>query len=375
MMRVIFVLDKLDTGGLQRVNVTVVDKLRKSNDVKFVTIRNSKNELKTEAKVTNLIDTFIKKMIYFFLQIINYFSKLLFHRDSNLTNNFSSNLLIKYIVKNSPECVVLNGPSLVFGKKLKKTFPNLKVIMWMHNNSDVYLNSYFKNNKIMLISSMKFADKIVTLNKDDLLDYSKYSDNVIKIYNPITLKNDESYHSSLNNHVISVVSRIDPFHKGLDYLSEIASRLPDDWKISIAGSGSKKKLKEFNKLITKNNAEKKIVYNGNLYGKALKKHYLKSSIYLMTSRYEGFGLVLLEAMNFGLPIIAFSQSGSKEILNNGKYGILVSNGDVEAMYEKLLDFINDVNLREEYQQKSIKRVKDFSLDAITKQWEKTINNL
>jgi hypothetical protein len=60
-MRVIFVLDKLDTGGLQRVNVTVVDKLRKSNDVKFVTIRNSKNELKTEAKVTNLIDTFIKK--------------------------------------------------------------------------------------------------------------------------------------------------------------------------------------------------------------------------------------------------------------------------------------------------------------------------
>jgi Glycosyltransferase len=112
-----------------------------------------------------------------------------------------------------------------------------------------------------------------------------------------------------------------------------------------------------------------------LYGKALKKHYLKSSIYLMTSRYEGFGLVLLEAMNFGLPIIAFSQSGSKEILNNGKYGILVSNGDVEAMYEKLLDFINDVNLREEYQQKSIKRVKDFSLDAITKQWEKTINNL
>jgi len=374
-MRVIFVLDKLDTGGLQRVNVTVVDKLRKSNDVKFVTIRNSKNELKTEAKVTNLIDTFIKKMIYFFLQIINYFSKLLFHRDSNLTNNFSSNLLIKYIVKNSPECVVLNGPSLVFGKKLKKTFPNLKVIMWMHNNSDVYLNSYFKNNKIMLISSMKFADKIVTLNKDDLLDYSKYSDNVIKIYNPITLKNDESYHSSLNNHVISVVSRIDPFHKGLDYLSEIASRLPDDWKISIAGSGSKKKLKEFNKLITKNNAEKKIVYNGNLYGKALKKHYLKSSIYLMTSRYEGFGLVLLEAMNFGLPIIAFSQSGSKEILNNGKYGILVSNGDVEAMYEKLLDFINDVNLREKYQQKSIKRVKDFSLDAITKQWEKTINNL
>jgi hypothetical protein len=61
-------------------------------------------------------------MIYFFLQIINYFSKLLFHRDSNLTNNFSSNLLIKYIVKNSPECVVLNGPSLVFGKKLKKLF-------------------------------------------------------------------------------------------------------------------------------------------------------------------------------------------------------------------------------------------------------------
>lgn len=65
----------------------------------------------------------------------------------------------------------------------------------------------------------------------------------------------------------------------------------------------------------------------------------------MTSRWEGFGLVLTEAMSFGLPIIAFENSGSNEVLDNGKYGIVVEQGNVEEFSRELNRMISDYDLR------------------------------
>lgn len=65
----------------------------------------------------------------------------------------------------------------------------------------------------------------------------------------------------------------------------------------------------------------------------------------MTSRWEGFGLVLVEAMDFGLPILAFSRTGSNEVIANGKHGVLVENGDVSELTNQLTMLINDVEKR------------------------------
>lgn len=92
----------------------------------------------------------------------------------------------------------------------------------------------------------------------------------------------------------------------------------------------------------------------------------------MTSRWEGFSLVLAEAMSFGLPIVAFKQSGSNEVLEGGYYGVLIENGDIEQIVDALLELIASKEKRIEYQKKSLDRVKDFNLNSIAAQWENII---
>lgn len=111
---------------------------------------------------------------------------------------------------------------------------------------------------------------------------------------------------------------------------------------------------------------------GALNGKELNNHYLNSSIYIMTSRWEGMPLVLAEAMSFGLPIIAFSQTGSNEVLANGKYGVLVENGNVSELTNQLIMLINDVEKRKQYQKLSLERVEDFQLKNIITKWNEVL---
>jgi len=153
----------------------------------------------------------------------------------------------------------------------------------------------------------------------------------------------------------------------LDYLIEIAKILPDDWEIRVAGSG--RDNKRFKKLIEKNRLTNKILWVGPKNGEELTNHYLNSSIFLMTSRFESFGLVLVEAMNYGLPIIAFSQTGSDEILKNEQYGLVAENGNIKEISDKLMQLISDKNQREFWSKKSKERSKDFSLEKIAIEWE------
>lgn len=85
------------------------------------------------------------------------------------------------------------------------------------------------------ISGLRSADRVVVLTSHDVIRFSKIQPRSIKIYNPLTIK--RGIISSLTNHVISMVSRIDIQQKGLDLLVKIAANIPDDWEIRLAGSG------------------------------------------------------------------------------------------------------------------------------------------
>ena len=95
----------------------------------------------------------------------------------------------------------------------------------------------------------------------------------------------------------------------------------------------------------------------------------------MTSRWEGMPLVLAEAMSFGLPIIAFNQSGSAEVLGKGKYGILVENGNIDEMVFQLKQLMSNIEMRKEYQNISLQRIQDFDLTKITKTWTRLLESL
>jgi len=101
----------------------------------------------------------------------------------------------------------------------------------------------------------------------------------------------------------------------------------------------------------------------------LRDHYRNSSLFLQTSRWEGLPLVLVEAMSFGLPVIAMRQTGSAEVLNDGEFGVLVGNGDVDGTAIAIQRLINSRQQQLDLAEKSLNRVRDFQIEPILKQWE------
>ncbi|MET1194106.1 glycosyltransferase, partial [Bacillus licheniformis] len=128
-------------------------------------------------------------------------------------------------------------------------------------------------------------------------------------------------------------------------------------------------------LIDSNNLQDKIILRGSLKGEELINFYSEGSIFISTSRWEGFALVVTEAMACGLPVISFDNLGPKEILENGEYGILVEDYDVNKIILNLNDLIKDKEKRERFQNKSIKRAKDFSIEVILEEWNEKLSSL
>lgn len=95
----------------------------------------------------------------------------------------------------------------------------------------------------------------------------------------------------------------------------------------------------------------------------------ESSIFVFTSLYEGFGLVILEAMSCGLSPVAFTcQFGPKDIITNGKNGLLVYNRDIKSLSEKLIYLIQHPDIRKEMSYQAQIRVQDFYPNNIIDKW-------
>jgi glycosyltransferase involved in cell wall biosynthesis len=368
MTKAIFVTSDLNIGGLQRVTTLVGNSLSKKNEISFFLLKKGlvySTDLKVIYSEKNIFETLLNLAE----KIKNRFFKIVTKTEE--LNSFYYRQLLKEIKNQQVNTVVLTGYSLLFAERLKKEIPSLKVILWMHNNYEVYFQNYFQNFSELLKKCIEKADKIVTLTEIDKLGFGRYSDKVIKIINPLTIDN-QGYFSNLDIQTISMTCRYDIQHKGLDYLVEIAKKLPKNWKISIAGTGTDEEIDLFRALIEHANVKEKIFLRGALQGEELIQHYQESSIYMMTSRWEGLPLVLAEAMSFGLPIISFKNSGSKEVLEDGKYGIIIEQGSIDKFVEKLIQLISVKGYRREYSKKSLVRVKDFELTRIIECWNEII---
>jgi glycosyltransferase involved in cell wall biosynthesis len=102
----------------------------------------------------------------------------------------------------------------------------------------------------------------------------------------------------------------------------------------------------------------------------------RAEVFCLASRYEGFGNVILEAMSLGVPVIVTDcPSGPSEIVEKGKYGILVPTENADAIAEALIRVLSDNQLRAGLSELSLKRAKDFDLEPSLKQWEDLILNL
>jgi len=198
------------------------------------------------------------------------------------------------------------------------------------------------------------------------------------IYNGIDLavfdeeKVDFSYKRENNEIIIGNVGRLVK-QKGQKYLIDLAIRLKNktsNFKILIAGEG--KMETELTNLVSKNKLEEQFKFVGFVNDM---KGFMKSiDIFVLTSIWEGFGYVLVEAMASQVPIVAFEISSNPEIVEHNLTGYLVPSFDMKAMTEKVAQLIDDEQLRLNIGREGRKRVeKHFSFESTQQNFEKLLS--
>ena len=140
-----------------------------------------------------------------------------------------------------------------------------------------------------------------------------------------------------------------------------------DWKLDIVGDGPTRD--ELEKYITDNSLEKNVTLHGFLGKEKIDYLLQKSSIYLMTSYTESFGIVLIEAMSHGVPCIAYdSAEGAREIIMSGENGFLIKNRNKDAMIQKVSDLIDNRNKRVEMGKYARKSVYKYTSEVVGEEW-------
>lgn len=307
--------------------------------IKYLTnVKPNRNEFKNAVKSKN-IKSILKEGFYAV--------KVLYLKNS---------LITKSMIECNSKIII--STRVDFSLKLIKNneYNNIKIAEEhiYHNNNSKYIK------KLGLI--LKYVDYLMP-SSDYLTDYYKsiYSKYDYKIKtNKMPIEGSNKLCDLKKKNIISV-GRLSK-EKGFADLIEIFSNIEsEDWTLTIVGDGDEKENLEA--LIKDNNLEGKVILTGFLNKEELYKLYENSSLYVMTSFEESFGLVLVEASSFGLPLIAFDSAiGAKEIIQEN--GILVSNRDKSVMIKKIKKLMNDISERKLYQKKSLEIYKSYDYTTL-----------
>ena len=226
------------------------------------------------------------------------------------------------------------------------------------------IKRYFHN------KALSKADRIVALTHGDAEQWRKINPNVSVIANIVTM-NDTDVYSNCEAKRVIFVGRMDS-QKGYQYLDaiwRIVEKRHPDWRLDIYGEGADQ-LENRNLI-----PQGRHVYPHPQTLDILEK-YKESSILILTSIYEPFGLVMPEAMSCGIPVVAFDcPYGPSEIISDGKDGFLVDCYDVEAFANRLCMLIENEALRKQMGQYAAQSSLRFKKEVIMPQWNNLFKSL
>lgn len=218
----------------------------------------------------------------------------------------------------------------------------------------------------------KKLDRYILLTNEDMEYCRNEIGNTVVIPNSISY--DISKRAALDNKVVIGVGRLS-YQKGFERLIEawrIVAKDCPEWSLHIYGNGEDKE-----KLLS-------LIENYKLMDSItifpptqdIEDRLLKSSVYVLSSRFEGLPMVLLEAMSLGLPIVSYDcKTGPKDIIREGYNGYLVPEGDVKLLADRIIHLIQDDNLRKTIGENAKKEASKYSHGEIVTQWEKLFNQL
>jgi len=253
---------------------------------------------------------------------------------------------------------------------MKKSLGDVKTIGWVHNSYDALFgaDSPYARAEVApyYIEQFRALDSLIVLTKQDAEIYEKkHRFTPTVIYNPLTLK--PGTRSEGKSKKFLAVGRLSKGHKGFDILIDafhLFAEKNSEWTLDIVGEGPEHD--HFCQMINQYGLNDRITIHP--FTNNVQQYYSRSQVYVLSSRWEGFGLVLVEAMSHGLPVVSSDIPTSKELL--GDFGLYFRSGDATDLARKL-----DDATRIDWQKKSDQAIAlagNFSVEAITQQWKEII---
>lgn len=390
MKRVCFLVDSIfSIGGVQRVTTVIAKELAKTYDVTIVSFDNP-NAMDTS--LYNLKDANINYRFFAYPSVGSFYNKICkaysgFYQKYSLQSKWASDLyayssfptpLRKALTKrlrNGQYDIIIGVHAPLAGRlaTMKKNLPNVKCVGWIHNSFEALFSDGFiyigSARKRHYVYQFRKLDHTIVLCEHDSKTYNQY-DRAFKptvIYNPLTL--EPGVLSLGTTKSFLAVGRFSRKHKGFDLLIEafhLFSQKNQDWTLNIVGEGVEEK--KYRELIKKYNLDNRVMIHP--FTTHIQEYYSKAQVYVLSSRWEGFGLVLVEAMAHGLPIVSSDLPTSKEIM--GDFGLYFKNGDIEDLAERLEDATHiDWDKKS---QEAIEIAKRFDIQNIISRWKDLIEN-
>lgn len=386
-MKILFYADTVfGFGGVQRVLSVISQTLSKNHDVSI---------LSTDKNVDMSIYGYDKFPIqfryityesahdlqYFWCKMLSMFYKKLLPRNAITARLYSYSFFLPRYKKaliteiNSRNYDVVIGVHAFLSLHLASIRAKLgagMTIGWMHNSYEALFekkNPYLPHLREFFSFEIKKLDKVVVLSRCDAISFSeRLGIDAITIYNPLTLK--PCGRGKASNKRFLAVGRFSPLHKGFDLLIKafaIFAETNSDWTLEIVGEGEEEPL--YRRLIAESGLEKRIIISP--FTSDIQSHYAAASVYVLSSRWEGFGLVLVEAMSHGLPIIASDVPVACELLEGRNIAVFFPRCNIMELADVMGKMADRSDL-DAMGDRAIEYSSQFSIKDISQRWEQVV---
>jgi glycosyltransferase involved in cell wall biosynthesis len=236
---------------------------------------------------------------------------------------------------------------------LKRQFARL----WSHN----------------IVAKLQQLDRLVVLTDNDREAWTEL-DNVVTIPDPLSLSPHSKPQTAINSRRIITVARYS-HEKGIDLLLKawaLVEKQYPEWSLHVFGDGERMPYEEL--MHELNIDTERCHLNGRTNN--VEQEYLASAFSVVPSRFEGFGMVITESMACGVPVVAFNCPwGPQAIIHNDEDGLLIENGNVEALADGIMRLMGDDGLREQMAKAGAESVKRFSIENIARQWHELFTTI
>jgi len=352
--RICFLTDSIfSVGGVQRVTAVIAKELAKEHDITIVTFDASEMQDTTlygldEVDITYCFFCYpaVGKLLNLACKAYSAFYKTMrpsgrLFSDLYARSSFPAprrKALARLLTEGSFDVII--GVHAPLAARLASLRPllnkDVRCIGWIHNSfealfgpTSLYIGPVLKRH---YVCQLKKLDKTVVLCQHDADSYYTYDATfrTTVIYNPLTLVPGTP--SKGNTKRFLAVGRFSHLHKGFDLLIDafqIFAQEDSEWTLDIVGEGPEERL--YRDKISEYHLERRVLLHP--FTNRVQDYYSLAQVYVLSSRWEGFGLVLVEAMAHGLPVVSSNLPTSLEIM--GDFGIYFENGNVEQLAQRL----------------------------------------